>query len=89
MSKTETEKEQVYSVFRKGKWIRYRPNVVEDPFLTEEMKWTLTSAYATAISQGFSEEKATILAEMHMFKKKFSDLLYSAELEAEYRKLFF
>lgn len=80
---------EAYIVFRNGKWIQLESAIEENVEVTEKMKWEFVSAYGTAKAKGFSEEKARILAEMYVFKKKFSDLEYSSELEAEYRKLFF
>ncbi len=79
---------EAYIVFRNGKWIEYDSKMEHSSELTQEMKWEAATAYGTAIAKGYSAEKANILAEMYVFKKKFVDLLYSAEWEAEYKKLF-
>ena len=77
---------EAYLVFRNGKWMNCEADISE---LTARQKWEYTSAYGTAIAKGFTEERARVLAEMYVFKQKFSNLGYSSELEAEYRKLFF
>ena len=80
---------EAYIVFRNGKWIQLESAIEDNLEVTEKMKWEYANAYGTAKAKGFSEEKAKILAEMYVFKKKFSDLEYSSELESEYKKLFF
>ncbi len=80
---------EAYIVYRNGKWIEYESKLEVSAELTSQMKWEAAAAYGTAKAKGFSEEKANILAEMYVFKKKFVDLLYSAEWEAEYKKLFY
>lgn len=84
--KTAKGAKETYMVFRNGKWTTCESNLSD---LTRPQKWEYTSAYGTAKAKGYSEEKANVLAEMYVFKQKFSDLVYSSELEAEYRKLFF
>ena len=82
------DEQESFLVFRKGKWIQYKPRIEFTNEITNEMKWMLASAYGTAICKGFSEDKAHRFAEIHLFKNQFPDLFYSAELEAEYKKLF-
>ena len=78
-----------FLVFRNGKWVEYKKEDEEYSNWTTTQKWEYVGAYGTAISKGYNEEKSKILAEMYIFKQKFSNLLYSSDLEIEYKKLFF
>lgn len=70
-------------VFRAGRWISYTPRQVisTDPRITNGLRSLGTSAYATAIQKGRSEEEAHTIAEAIIFKRMYKDLEYDVALE--------
>lgn len=73
-------------VFRKGHWISYRVPEDGTALWSQSLKLKVASVYATLISNGFSQETSTILAECFANKELY-DVKYSSQIEATLRRL--
>jgi hypothetical protein len=73
-------------VFRKGQWISY--SVPEDgtALWSQSLKLKVASVYATLISNGYSQETSTVVAECFANKELY-DVKYTSQIEATLRRL--
>jgi hypothetical protein len=74
------------SVFRKGNWIQYDVPETGTSIWTTRQKLQAASVYATAICNGFSQERSVVLAECFMNKQLYG-VTYSKQLEKELQSL--
>jgi hypothetical protein len=74
-------------VFRKGTWIEYPLPAQQDILWSEGHLLKAASFYATALSQGVSQNESVVLAECFVNKEVYPNLSYSRILENKIEKI--
>lgn len=72
-------------MFRSGRWISYQPN--ENVRISNEMHLRAAAVYATAVSQGETENDALIIAETLIFKELYEGIKFIPALENKLKNL--
>ena len=74
-------------VFRNGDWIQYPYPKDPDPLWSSQHFFRAASAYASALSQGYSSQEAGILAEAFVNKEVYRGCKYDSRFEKQLKKL--
>jgi hypothetical protein len=74
-------------VFRKGEWIEYPCPSNPDPLWSTSHFFRAASAYASALSQGYTTQEAAILSEAFVNKEVYAGLKYDSRFEKQLTRL--
>jgi hypothetical protein len=74
-------------IYRKGAWVHYNVPGEGTAMWSQSIKLKVASLYATAISNGYSQETSTVLAECFANKELYG-VRYTKDIETILQKFF-
>ena len=75
-------------VFSNGEWVTVHLPTGHDPGWSPSDTWYYATMWASCVSKGMGEKKATILAEAATTKRMYPETVYDSVLEKELMELF-